>query len=111
MADNYVFNLDLDKVGGRRSTNFKARGACLSLMSTFDLKDIWREKNPLTKNFTWSSNVTPGIHCRLDYFLVSRHLNSNVSQVFQSSGIQSDHSFIKLAFNVHFDSRGPGTGN
>ncbi|KAJ8021573.1 LINE-1 retrotransposable element ORF2 protein [Holothuria leucospilota] len=89
---NFVFNLDLDKVGGRRGTSFKARNAYLALMSTFDLIDIWRKKNPLSNKFTWSSNVLPGIHCRLDFFLVSRQLNSNVSAVSLSPGIQSDHS-------------------
>ncbi|KAJ8047886.1 LINE-1 reverse transcriptase-like [Holothuria leucospilota] len=41
---NFVFNLDLDKVGGLRKTNFKARDECLTLMTTFNLVDIWREK-------------------------------------------------------------------
>ena len=41
---NFVFNLDLDKVGGLRKTNFKARDECLTLMSVYNLVDVWREK-------------------------------------------------------------------
>ncbi|KAJ8019199.1 hypothetical protein HOLleu_42371 [Holothuria leucospilota] len=63
---NFVFNLDLDKKGGNRRTNFKAREKCLDLMGAYDLVDVWRDKNRCVKNFTWSSNIIPGIHCRLD---------------------------------------------
>lgn len=65
----FVFNLDLDKVGGILRTNFNARDNCISIRQWHDLVDIWRERNPTTKLFSWSSNITPGIHCRLDFFL------------------------------------------
>ena len=45
---NFVFNIDLDKKGGQPRTNFKARNKCLTLMSTYDLIDVWRERNPLS---------------------------------------------------------------
>ncbi|KAJ8026972.1 hypothetical protein HOLleu_31964 [Holothuria leucospilota] len=103
---NFVFNLDLDKVGGGRSISFKARKACLALMSTFDLIDIWREKNPLSKIL----HGVPMSHLvsTVDYILLfSRQINSNVS-VYLSPCNKSDHSFVKLAFNIHSDPRGPG---
>lgn len=65
---NLVFSLGLDKTGGQAKTNFKARDECLSLMSVYSLIDIWRDLNPFGKCYTWSSNITPGIHCRLDFF-------------------------------------------
>ncbi|KAJ8046856.1 hypothetical protein HOLleu_05680 [Holothuria leucospilota] len=105
---NFVFNLDLDKVGGLRKTSFKARDECLTLMTTFNLVDIWREKNPFLKFFTWSSNITPGIHCRLDFYLVSRNLEHNVNDASFSPGLQSDHSFISLSFMLTSMKRGPG---
>lgn len=105
---NFVFNLDLDKVGGLRKTNFKARDECLTLMTTFNLADIWKEKNPFLKFYTWSSNITPGIHCRLDFDLVSRNLEHNVNDVSFSPGLQSDHSFISLSFMLTSMKRGPG---
>ena len=105
---NFVFNLDLDKVGGLRQTNFKAREECLSLMSAYNLVDIWREKNPLSKHYSWSSNITPGIHCRLDFFLVSRSIEQAAVDVSFSPGIQSDHSFIALSVVYTPIKRGPG---
>ncbi|KAJ8042534.1 hypothetical protein HOLleu_13609 [Holothuria leucospilota] len=91
---NFVFNLKLDKVGGQFKTNFKARDECLSLMTVHNLIDIWREKNPFSKHFTWSSNITPGIHCRLDFFLVSRSVEHSTTDISFSPGIQSDHFFL-----------------
>lgn len=105
---NFVFNLDCDKKGGQLRTKFKARDECLSLMTTFNLTDIWRDRNPMSKIYTWSSNITPGIHCRLDFFLISKHMSSYVSNSSQSSGIQSDHAMIFLTCKVSTEKRGPG---
>ncbi|KAJ8018451.1 hypothetical protein HOLleu_43552 [Holothuria leucospilota] len=108
---NFVFNLELDKTGGNPRTNFKARETCLDLMATYDLIDIWREKNPCVKNFTWSSNVTPGIHCRLDYFLVSRYVSHAVNETIFSPGNQSDHSCISLTIRLILSKEVPAIGN
>ena len=105
---NVVFNLELDKKGGNPRTNFRAREKCFELMFSHDLVDIWRERNPFTKNFTWSSNVTPGIHCRLDYFLISRHVNPSVIVNSFSPGFLSDHSFVYLTIGTEATRRGPG---
>ena len=74
---NFVFNLDRDTSGGNRYTNFNARDWCIEIMPGFDLVDVWREKNP--KHFTWTSNITRDIHCRLDVFLISRNLLHSVT--------------------------------
>ena len=103
-----MFNLELDKKGGNNNTNFKARAECLTLMTTHHLLDIWREKNPCLKHFTWSSNITPGIYCRLDFFLVAKHLYHAISNVSFSPGIQSDHSFVQLSISHQAFRRGPG---
>ncbi|KAJ8019198.1 hypothetical protein HOLleu_42370 [Holothuria leucospilota] len=105
---NFVFNLKLDKVGGQLRTNFKARDKCLSLMTVHNLIDIWREKNPFSKRFTWSSNITPGIHCRLDFYLVFRSIEHSATDISFSPGIQSDHSFIYLTLNVASTKKDPG---
>lgn len=47
---NFVFNLDLYKVGEGRNISFKARNACLALMSTFDLTDFGERRIFSQKN-------------------------------------------------------------
>ncbi|KAJ8023563.1 hypothetical protein HOLleu_36036 [Holothuria leucospilota] len=77
-------------------------------MTSHHLLDIWRERNPCLKYFTWSSNITPGIHCRLDFFLVAKHLCHAINNVSFSPGIQSDHSFVQLTISHQSFRRGPG---
>ncbi|KAJ8021662.1 hypothetical protein HOLleu_38931 [Holothuria leucospilota] len=104
---NFVFNLDLGKQNGNRRTNFHARDECIKVMNYFDLVDIWRERNPRLKYFSWRSNVTPGINCRLDFFLISQKLAVNVHSDKFFSGLRSDHSISSLSFNSFVDRRGP----
>ncbi|KAJ8026277.1 hypothetical protein HOLleu_34074 [Holothuria leucospilota] len=108
---NVIFNLELDKKGGIPRINFKAREKCFELMFSHDLVDIWKERNPFDNNCTWSSNVTPGIHCRLDYFLISRHAGPAVSDNVFSPGFLSDHSFVCLSIGTQEARRGPGFWN
>ena len=105
---NFVFNLDLDKAGGNPQTNFKARDKCLEVMSSLNVVDIWRERNPHQKSFTWSSNITPGIHCRLDFFLISRNLINYVVKNNVTTGLNSDHSIVILDVQICDEKRGPG---
>lgn len=74
----FVFNLDSDKVRGNPCTYFYARDKCLEIMCTVNLVDIWRERNPHQKSFTWSSNIISGIHCKLVFFSSSRSLTHSV---------------------------------
>ncbi|KAJ8017477.1 hypothetical protein HOLleu_45089 [Holothuria leucospilota] len=105
---NFVFNLALDKKGGQQRTNFNARNECLSFMTGLSLIDIWRERNPRSISFTWSSNILSGLHCRLDFFLISRHMLHSVNDVSHSPGIQSDHSFVNLSLSLFTEKRVPG---
>ena len=105
---NFVFNLEIDKTGGNPRTNFRARDKCIEVMSSLNLVDIWRERNPHEKHFTWSSNITAGIHCRLDFFLISRNLNYLVAKSNFSPGLNSDHSVVNLDIKTCKEERGPG---
>lgn len=102
---NFIFNLDLDKLGGIPRTNFKARDQCLSLIQVHDLVDIWRERNPLYKAFTWSSN---NVYCRLDLFLTSRSIVGKVTDCFIQPSLHSDHSAVILKVSLKNCPRGRG---
>ncbi|KAJ8030141.1 hypothetical protein HOLleu_26461 [Holothuria leucospilota] len=104
---NFVFNLSLDKQGGAQKTNFKARDECLSFMDHFTLVDVWRERNPLSVGYSWSSNIS-NIRCRLDFFLISRNLLSNVTDCYFQPALLSDHSLTILCLTPSFKPRGRG---
>ena len=105
---NFVFNLDLDKLGGNPRTNFSARDTCYDIMNSYDLVDIWRERHPRDKSFTWTSNISHDIHCRLDFFLISRSFMHMVSKTSISVSLNSDHSVVNLDINISNEIRGPG---
>ena len=104
---NLIFNLELDKTGGLPHTHFSARSKLLDLMQTFDLVDIWRDRNPKSKHFTWHSGVDNAIHCRLDFFIVSSHLKHSITSVDILSLFGSDHSSVTLKLRNGI-SRGKG---
>ncbi|KAJ8046854.1 hypothetical protein HOLleu_05676 [Holothuria leucospilota] len=106
---SFVFNFDLDKKNGVRHTNFKAREECLNLMTHYNLVDIWRNRHPLSKQFTWKSSINDDVYCRLDFFfLISNALIMNVIHDDLMSGFRSDHSFVFITTSTATGKRGPG---
>ena len=74
-----------------------------------DLHDIWRIKYPNERRYTWYSNHNPPICCRLDYFLVSKHITAQALQCKIMPGYKSDHSVVNLKLDVSTIPRGPGS--
>jgi exonuclease III len=64
---NFVYDLDKDKLGGNRSTNFKCRETMVKWQKENNMLDAWRERNPNQRKYTWVSNTKPRIYCRLDH--------------------------------------------
>ena len=78
------FNVVLDVEKDRLNTynnNEKSREEILNLMDEFTLREIWRERNPETRQFSWrkynrEKNVDKA--SRIDYALVSAGLDQKV---------------------------------
>ena len=100
----------MDKRGGKPVDEMQeAVVEFQSLLKTHNLIDSWRFKNPQSYGFTWS-NPSMKIQCRLDYFLVSKHLNYLINESRILPNIYSDHSAVSLSlsFNEASRPRGPG---
>ena len=78
-----------------------------SIMENADLVDFWRILNPDTKWYTWRRK-NPNIQCRLDFFLISCSLCTDILEAYILPGYKSDHSLITLTINAHVNPRGPG---
>ena len=64
----------VDKTGGKDLNNRRSVIDSINdLRNTLGLVDIWRLHHPSSQRFTWS-NSSGKIQCRLDYWLVSKHL-------------------------------------
>jgi exonuclease III len=83
---NFVYNVDLDKNGGNRHTNTKCRNTMLDWQQNQDARDIWRERNPNRKQYTWTSSSKPRIQCRLDHIIVTQPLSGMVTDTKISPG-------------------------
>ena len=77
-------------------------------METIDLVDIWQNRHPNKKRFTWHSNDKLPICCRLDVVLVSESLNNIIKQCAIKSSYKSDHSTVSLTLDTNKLERGPG---
>ena len=105
---NCPLNPVLDKKGGIVLPRKSVVETIDCLCADFDLVDIWRVKNPLTKSYTWSQ-ISLMIFCRLDYWLISNNLQDLVTITDIIPAIKTDHAAISIEFSIsekHI--KGPG---
>ena len=101
----------IDREGGRVvSSRRNVTREIEQLMSILDLDDVWRTLHTEDKHFTWRTSDLK-IKCRLDYWLIARHLlqNSLVQKCEIKHATHCDHFSVtmQLQINVKFP-RGPG---
>ena len=68
-----------------------------SVMSDYDLVDIYRLRNPGLRKFTWRRK-TPLTMRRLDIFLISNTLQSEINSCGHLFPLFSDHTPVKIHF-------------
>ena len=65
-----------------------------------DLIDALRVLNQDSRRYRWRRS-NPEIHCRLDFFLASQRVMSNVKDIDISTGYKKDHSLITIKIAHH----------
>ena len=106
---NVALDDKLDKMGGIDNIKHKSLEKIAELKSLYDLEDVWRLKHENIKRYTWRQK-TPRIHCRLDYFLISRQVLDYTVKSDIMPSILSDHSPILLTLKYLPDPKiGAGT--
>jgi len=105
---NLVFDLKMDKKGGKATTHFKCRNILSDYMDKKGLIDIWRRDHPTMKAYTWKSYKKPFVHCRLDYLLTTYNMSKEIAKSTIHMGFRSDHNLIEIRFKKTDDKRGPG---
>jgi exonuclease III len=105
---NFVYDTNLDKLGGTNSTNKKCRDMMLNWQLNNNMVDIWRMRNPGIRKYTWTSNSKPRIHCRLDHILIDHDTSKLVAKSNIIPGFSSDHSIVELKLNLAEEDRGRG---
>ena len=74
-------------------------------MSNKNLEDVWRRRNPNTKNFTWCRGNKKS---RIDYWLVSKTLDGLVQSVEHRPCPYSDHDLVFMKISFSETKQGPG---
>ena len=104
---NLILNLKLDADGGNPTLKSNSMKSLNILTMENDLVDIWRIRNPESNRYTWRKK-TPMTQRRLDYFFVSDSFQDSVHEVEILTGIQSDHSPIRIQCrSLEEERRGP----
>ena len=105
---NLIFDTKMDSLGEKSKLKRKSLYQLKSLMSSYNLIDIWRIRNPTLRQFTWRRK-TPQQMGRIDFFLVSDDIQSEVKSCEFLFPLSSDHSPVKLKMlSISTDTRGRG---
>ena len=102
---------NIDKKGGKDISSRKnVIQSIVEMSNNLNLVDIWRLQNLSDERFTWQ-NSSGKIRCRLDYWLISKHLILRTSKTdVKSYYYYSDHSpiFVEIQYKNNQKSSGPG---
>ena len=91
---NCTYSLDIGQIDLKKIMNDK------------NLEDVWRRRNPKKQLFSWNRNNKSS---RIDYWLVSESLDSQVDKTEYIPCIFSDHDMALLRINLSHTKQGPGT--
>jgi len=97
---NLILNTKLDLVNYKNINNPKSREKVSGLIADLNLIDIWREEHPDLLRYTWRRG-NPFQQARLDFFLLSENLISDVVSSDIENAYRSDHSLISLKFQFN----------
>ena len=96
LGGNLNFNLENLKTFQKSQSHSYSR-YLLHLIETHDLVDIWNLKYPGVYRFTRRENTRHGpVQSRIDYFLVTSHLEYVIETADIQPGLKSDHSLLKI---------------
>ena len=96
---NLVIDFDLDYDNYKHKNNEKAHNQILEMIESLSLNDIWRQRNPKQRRYTWRRAI-PFQQSRLDCFLISEVLSTFVTDADIIYGHKTDHSIVTLTLQL-----------
>lgn len=98
---------DKDTENYLHRNNPNARREVDNIITEFSLCDVWRVQHEDDRRFTYRQN-NPRKQSRLDFFLVSEDLLGVITGSHIKGGYRTDHSLIKLDFQIAKYRKGRG---
>ena len=105
---NLTLDQKIDNHNYRRENNTRAREAVKDMLIKHELMDIYRERNPGVRRYTWRVGRPVMKQARLDMFLISNSLEGYVKDTNIQPGYRSDHSIVTLRMDIAKQPRGKG---
>ena len=102
---NLILDIQKDVENYVRVNNPYAREAVLDLCAELNLIDIWRERNLDKRQYTWKK-MHPFKQARLDFFLISEQLFTEINNAGIETGYRSDHSIINIVLDFQNQRKG-----
>ncbi len=101
---NSTLNSQYDR---KKQTNKLNEPIVNKLISNLDLEDIWRRRNPTKRIYTFVGGTS---HSRIDYWLISKGLDSQVknAEILNNPLTDKDHRAISLEIFTKLIDRGEG---
>lgn len=94
---NCTLDPELDRSSGLDSSHSQGRKKIRQAMKDLNLCDPWRKINPLKREYSCFSSLSK-TSSRIDYFLISVSLLSNIESCIYDSAVLSDHSPVSLLY-------------
>ena len=105
---NLVLNTDLDRHNSKYN-NVHAANYVNAFIDSFNVTDIWRDRNQNDRNYSWfRKSVNGWCASRLDFFLTSLGIASMVTDIHMVAGCKTDHSLVEMTVENNEFKRGPG---
>lgn len=92
---NCTLNTTMDRLTGVDISHAQTRKILTEFITDLRLVDVWRKQNPNKKEFSCHSS-THKTYSRIDYFLISVELLTNVKNCWYDSIVISDHAAVSM---------------
>ena len=91
-----------------RLENNRAGDTINELMNQYSICDVWRDRNPNEKLYTWQRTHPATQKSRIDYFLCEIVISSWFKSIKHRAGYKSDHMYIQGEIIIPNSQRGNG---
>ncbi len=96
---NCVINNNIDTFPSEQNYQISKSKAMCNMLEELGLVDIWRVKNPKTRDYTYFSRVHRS-HSRIDYFCISKQEAHRVGDCHIEPQTLSDHSPVIMSLSM-----------
>ena len=104
---NLVLDTKLDRNGGTQN-NYKSQNTVQEYCQLHNLTDIWRDRYPNRRQYSWKRDKPVPVASRLDFVLIEKGISSWVNYIKMKKGVKSDHMLIQTELDINEQKQGPG---